>query len=629
MGGRDVQRIERALADLMWVNGAVLAGQIMLVRLLAGSFAQGPGQVVELGRAMLLSIAGIAPAAMLCGLEFPMVLRVLRRQQLGTAYGAESWGAAAAGVAFTFVLVRWLWPIPMALVCGAALGAGAFLALSSRWVIWRLWPAALLLGAALLPLERATERLRWRRLEGYELAERRDTPYGRVCAMARQDGSQVAVFHDGALVASLEKNATLSVTRELADFVACLHPSPHRALLLGDTLGSFPRELLRHGIDHVDALELDGALFEVAAKYGAPASDGRIARIAADGRTFLRGAADGQYDLMVISAGRPANAAANRFCTAESYRQARRCLKEGGVLVVVVPVYGSGAEYVDARVARPTAAIWRAMGETFGTVRTAPTGGHVLIARKGGEAMSLQPSLLAERLSRRLAAQPFVRVGGAPTMPVDPQTYFGTIFGGALEIRRSLDGPDSQAYVEQLETALREARVVSNRDEHPAAVAEDLLVSAEIAGGTGIVSFLHAWPGWTIGLPLALVTAAAAVFVFPRDQMAAPADASDRLRDGVVHDGDAGGTAELVSEHSRPCVPGNRPAHGGVHGRAWAGRISSAAHSLAEDGADPGDCWADDRAERGVGLDLPDAGRDGQYRGRVRDAGAVARRRHA
>ena len=412
------ERLRNALAVLASTTGLLLAFEIILARALAGWGAEAAGQAVSLSRAAALSLVVSAPAAILNGAMFAMALRLAPPARFSSLYRAESWGAVAAGLGFTFLLVHFAPPIH------AALGAGLVMA-AAGWLILRppaTWSraaiaavAGMTLVFAALPLELATQALAWHGLlPGYELREVRETPYGRVAALARPGSPQVSLYESGALVASLEPGASTSGTRPLADFCAALHPAPRRALVVGGGLGTMPEELARHGLDEVSAVELDPALFELARAYrGAGADPPHVARVAADGRAFVKRAAPGAYDLILISMGEPDTATVNRYYTLEFFRECRRAMADGGILVLVLPTYGGGTDYTGESLAARSACIWRTLREAFGEVRAAPISGFLFAAAKHAGAITFDPAELGRRLAARPAAAPMSPVTGS------------------------------------------------------------------------------------------------------------------------------------------------------------------------------------------------------------------------
>ena len=534
----DAARARSLFALALALHGLVAAGQLLLARMLAAHCAAAVGQTVSFANAAALSLAVTGPGAFWAGAVFALALKVPGTESFGRVYRAESWGAMAGGLSFTFLLAFFSTPLRTVLLGGAALALSA-------WALLRPLPrtaclvicglAALGAGLGAVPLEDWTEELRWHALlRDHDLLETRETAYGRVCALGPagrgrgavaqlltqtralpvEPGEQLILFHNGALAATLEPGPAAG-RRGLADLCAALHPAPRRALVLGGTLDAFPSELLRHGVERVDAVELDPALFELARRHAPWFSElPAVNRIAADGRRFVKGLAhEADYDLLIVSPGLPDSAMANRYCTLEFFREAARVLAPDGVLVLLLPTYGASVEYLGEGLARRSAGVWRALREVFPATRAAPVDGHLLAAAKRPGRLDLRPAVLGARLASRPQAQPkiSVRVGAATEeMPVPAEEYFAALFGGVLAVQRSLDGPDRQTYIEDLEQALSAAATPINRDSHPVTVTESLALTAEVTGGgLSLAAVLRTCGPWTVGVPVGLSLALA------------------------------------------------------------------------------------------------------------------------
>lgn len=116
-----------------------------------------------------------------------------------------------------------------------------------------------------------------------------------------------------------------------------LLPAPRRVLVVGGGDGGTVREVLRHpGIEHVDLVEIDAAVVEVARAYFPQVSraldDARLHLHAADGAAFVEAAADGAYDLVLVDSTDPVGMAESLFGAA-FYRHGARILAAPGVLV--------------------------------------------------------------------------------------------------------------------------------------------------------------------------------------------------------------------------------------------------------------------------------------------------------
>lgn len=118
-----------------------------------------------------------------------------------------------------------------------------------------------------------------------------------------------------------------------------LHPSPRRVLVIGIGAGQTPSRFLMHGIERLDCVDIEPAVFDLVREHfrGAWMSDPRVRLIATDGRGFLlHGTA--KWDLVSIEIGQIFRPGAGAFYTEEFYRRARARLAPGGLVSQFVPI---------------------------------------------------------------------------------------------------------------------------------------------------------------------------------------------------------------------------------------------------------------------------------------------------
>ena len=238
------------LAAALPLNGLLLVGQLYCVRVGSWFGAELAGRHLSIEASLVLAAFATLPAAFISGFEFVIALHSEPVEKFGALYRAESWGAVAGGLVFTFVLVFFLSPFAIALSAGIALAVVALALTAPRTApVSRVVQAVSLCAMAalfFLPLDARSHRRKWSAiLPDYTLTETRDTRYGQLAVLRSNDKSQFALFQNGSLLATIEPSAPSGDAAALAAVLACQHPDPRSVLLLGGGLGRLPEEIGR------------------------------------------------------------------------------------------------------------------------------------------------------------------------------------------------------------------------------------------------------------------------------------------------------------------------------------------------------------------------------------------------
>lgn len=180
--------------------------------------------------------------------------------------------------------------------------------------------------------------------------------------------------------------------------------SPPSVLVVGAGGGNDVAAALRHGVSRVDAVEIDPAILELGRRHHAeqPYADRRVDVYVNDARAFMRGAPSKRYDLVVFGlldshtllSGMSAVRLDNFVYTLESLREARRLLKDDGVLALSFATGGGG--YLTTRLSRMIEQVFES---TPRAVELDYDNGMMFLARNpagGSTALSL-PAGLAEQ----------------------------------------------------------------------------------------------------------------------------------------------------------------------------------------------------------------------------------------
>jgi spermidine synthase len=399
------------LAILLVLLAAALPALVLLVRGARWVFGIPPGELATIGKMVLVSLIAPVLFCLLSGILFGLCWayrRVGGVDAPGTRplaiYLGESLGAAAGGIAFYFILLRF------ATALEAAIVVALLLLIVSGWILrprrtgslartavflWLLAAVTVIAGAVLgNRLEALSRRWQW----GEHLAAARDTPFYNVAVLRQPD--QLSVFTNGLWLFTQPDPTT---TERAVDLALLQHPYPKRLLLLGGGLAGHVEAALAHpDVESVDYVEVDPELISFSEGFLSPGVrssflDHRVRIHRQDAGTFLRRLA-GEYDVILMSVGDPINAQMNRFYTVEFFRGVGRHLRPGGILTFSVP---GGGDMIGPAHARFLGSMYRTLREAFPQVAVVPGERARFFAARQTAPLVLDPAVLADRIRKR------------------------------------------------------------------------------------------------------------------------------------------------------------------------------------------------------------------------------------
>lgn len=388
--------------------GLLLVGAMWFSRDLRHLFGVSWGEFIPTSRLVYAALALTGPVGLIAGLIFPLVCRAAElraRISAATIYLAESLGFLFGGVA-TFAAADLITPFVGA--CATAI-VGAGFALAAVWpaprgrlvaVGWLVAVVAAFAAGAPQRLESASLRHLY---PGQHIVASAYSRYGAWVALAH--GDQVSFYHNGALAFTAPD---IMAAETLAHLSALQHPHPRRALLMGGGLDGSAAELLKHRGLRLDYLELDPAVITLARACPRPVARAvdqllaqpRLRFSRTDGRRFIKRAAPGRYDLIIVNLPEPATALLNRFYTIEFFAEARRALTPHGVLCVGLP----GAEnYIGPEMQALQGSVYHSLRRVFADVVVTPGERALFFASPGRGWLSADAGVLARRWQARSA----------------------------------------------------------------------------------------------------------------------------------------------------------------------------------------------------------------------------------
>ena len=422
-------RSRRPVLALGWIEAAAA------IALLAGSalLAQSPAAPAEgvTQRALLVLLAGVAPAAFLMGGAFPFFVRLaVRGLEVGGAFGRVSAWNTAGGIGGAllapFVLLPLLGPAGAVAVCAGinALLAAALLLAGSGSLGAGLARAGL--AGACLALVSA-----WDGLGALGASER-----ARVIFVAHGRQATAVVAHAAGrrdlIVDGDPEASTAGEARRTQELLAMLplllHPAPQRFLEVGLGSGITLATAARFPLAQVDCVEIADSVLRASAFFvpdnvlGEAA--GRVRILTGDARVYLA-RHPRAYDVVVANTLHPWSVGSTGLYSAEYFTRLAGALRPGGIAAQWLPVERIGAESLAAILRTfyqvfPDGALWWGAGNLIALGSQAPIatpGESVLRARL--EASRLAPERIAaadpaELRASRIASAASVRAGVGP-----------------------------------------------------------------------------------------------------------------------------------------------------------------------------------------------------------------------
>jgi spermidine synthase len=466
------------LSRQFFVVGALLLGPALFAALLTARglprlFSLAPGALLTLDQHVLGLLLTLAPVCLVGGASFTLACR-LPGVVPARAYLAEAAGWLAGGVTATWLVETWQ---PFAVAAGLYVGA----VLAAALLVGRTWTlAAVGLAVVAVSGQRGlgaieARSLAWR-WPGETIEASAYTRHGHVAVLLRAE--QRALYEDGHLALVLPERQS---SEELVHLALVQVREPRR-IFVARGLGGLVPEILKHPVAEVAVAEPEASLAEMEIRAADPATrqalrDPRVHMLTGDVRNLLRRSAAASWDVVLLSTAEPSTLLASRLLTRESFAEARRALRPGGVLAFALP----GAEnYYSPELVACNGAVYQALASVFAHVLVTPLSTNYFLASDAP--LSRDPVELARRLAQRKVTATFVdEYSLAVLMP--------------------------EERVQSLAKRYSEVAVAASSDRLPTAYLHNLLVSGRADSGR-VADWLRRALGlgfWSLALGLAVM----------------------------------------------------------------------------------------------------------------------------
>ena len=371
------------------------------------------GEVLGPGAMLLTSLETLAPVCLLLGLQFVLAASSAARRMAGIApvariYALEAAGAALGGLAFHLYLSQHVLAFSALAFAGLLNFVSALSLLRPRGLAQllaaQLLAAVLVAALALAPTLEILSVQSSPRWSGYTVLDHAPSRYGDLTLVTRE--AQLSVFQSGVLLFTTEDDYANEI---LAHPPLLEHPNPRRVLLIGSALGGLPGEILKHGIERLDCVELDPKLAawvsRVAELRSQAVNDPRVRLAFGDARLFVRRAPPASYDVIILAIPDPTTAAINRFYTREFLQEAKRALAPGGILSLHLT---GSAHHLSGAVLLSAATLDRTLRLVFPEQLLVPGDTMLFLAANRPGALTPEWTVLSERLRARHVTTQFV-----------------------------------------------------------------------------------------------------------------------------------------------------------------------------------------------------------------------------
>ncbi|GAI11733.1 unnamed protein product, partial [marine sediment metagenome] len=214
-------------------------------------------------------------------------------------------------------------------------------------------------------MRQASLDLRWRT---YHLLTSQNSIYGNL--VVTEKDNTYSFFNNGLYNFTVPDKLT---SERIAHFALLEHPEPRKVLLIGGGVSGVLKEILKHPVEKVDYLELDPLMITLAKEYlysteEYALDDRRVEVKNIDGRLFVKQTSD-KYDIVIVNLPQPFTAQINRFYTVEFFKDARKILKEKGILFFGIT---SSPNYISEEQRNLLVSLNESLKKVFAEVRVIP-----------------------------------------------------------------------------------------------------------------------------------------------------------------------------------------------------------------------------------------------------------------
>lgn len=309
-----------------------------------------------------------APYAFLIGFILPYSLSIIKTMNtdftVGELYITDNIGDITGGILFSFVLIYFFSPFQI-IAFTSLLLILVSLALIISLKRYLLFLVALLFISLFFAfsLNKRFELFTLYNQYSPNIVSYQESPYGRI-VLTREKG-EYTFWESG-----MPTFSTFSITaaEEKIHYPLCQLDTVEDVLLVSGGMGETLDEIVKYSPRHIDYVELDPALIDVANQFGILSPKKPVTIIPADGRRYITNS-NKRYSAIILDLPEPDTFQINRFYTSEFFAHAKRILRKDGILSF--SLIGNPNYLSDVRV-KKLSSIFHTVKKYFNTVLLIP-----------------------------------------------------------------------------------------------------------------------------------------------------------------------------------------------------------------------------------------------------------------
>ncbi len=334
------------------------------------------GVMLSITDVLYLSFLLLLPFCLFSGFLFTylssMISHLFRNNLIDRVYGLEALGSILGGALFNFILLFYFSTFQSLLLLFIVNAAIAFYLLYGTKGRWEY---VILVGTACIIFSFQfydPEMLSHKMLYGdQEILYQDDTPYGHI--VITKTGDQVNFFENGVTLFSSDD---VIKNEESVHYAMIQHADPKRVLLISGGVSGLIDEILKYDVDSIDYVEINPSVVRLGQQYLKRIESEKVNIFEQDARLFIKQSTN-LYDVVLINLPSPTTAQINRFYTVEFFKELKRKLNPGAVVMTSLT---SSGNYISSEFVLINSALFNTVKEIFDKVILIPGGRNFYLA---------------------------------------------------------------------------------------------------------------------------------------------------------------------------------------------------------------------------------------------------------